>query len=179
MYFTNTCDLVWWWIFEFAQDLVDVANFAIYFSASPAALSTLHLYISSLATWPNNSTALEDWYKQVYLIPLFRQTKGKDSHTVPFMTIMMDSYVNCVAFSGNSSHIVSGLDDKPVWVWDALDGVELKMLNGHTDNVWSVAFSSDGTHNVSSHDKSVWVWDALSGVELKVLNGHSGSVWSC
>ena len=76
-------------------------------------------------------------------------------------------------------HIVSGSYDKSVRVWDALSGVELKVLNGHTEGVWSVAFSSDGTHIVSgSDDRSVKVWDALSGVELKVLNGHTDIVWS-
>ena len=64
-------------------------------------------------------------------------------------------------------------------MWDVLSGVELKVLNGHTDSVWSVAFSTDGTHIVSgSSDQSVRVWDALNGVELKVLNGHTSSVWS-
>ena len=95
------------------------------------------------------------------------------------MTILMDSPVNCVAFSGDGSCIVSGSDDGSVRVWDALSGVELKVLNSHTHSVQSVAFSSDGTHIVSgSDDRSVRVWDALSGVELKVLNGHTGYIQS-
>ena len=48
------------------------------------------------------------------------------------------------------------------------------MLNGHTHQVSSVAFSPDGTHIVSgSYDKSVRVWDASTRAELKVLNGHT------
>jgi WD40 repeat protein len=55
----------------------------------------------------------------------------------------------------------------------------LKRLNGHTDIVTSVAFSSDGTHIVSgSNDKSVRVWDASTGMELKRLNGHTDNVTS-
>ena len=137
---------------NFAQDLADVANFATYFTASTAVLSTPHLYISSLATWPKGSAAVERLQKQFSLIPSFRQTKGKDSHTVPLMTIPMSSTVNCVAFSGDGSCFVLGSDDKSVQVWDALSGVELKMLNGHTASVASVAFSSDGTHIVSGSD---------------------------
>ena len=93
------------------------------------------------------------------------------------MTILMDSAVHCVAFSGDGSCIVSGSCDGCVQVWDALSGVELKVFNSHTGLVQSVAFSSNGTHIVSgSSDESVQVWDALSGVELKVLNGHTGWV---
>jgi len=51
------------------------------------------------------------------------------------------------------------------------------VLNGHTDLVNSVAFSSYGSHIVSgSLDKSVRVWDALTGEEKHVLNGHTDSV---
>ena len=64
-------------------------------------------------------------------------------------------------------------------MWDALSGMELKVLNGHTVRVWSVAFSSDGNHIVSGSDvRSVRVWDVLSGVELNVLNGHTDQVSS-
>jgi hypothetical protein len=67
--------------------------------------------------------------------------------------------------------------DKSVRVWDALTGEEKHVLNGHTDSVNSVAFSSDGSRIVSgSWDKSVRVWDALTGEEKHVLNGHTDSV---
>ena len=60
---------------------------------------------------------------------------------------------------------------------DALTGVELTSLNGHTSGVNSVAFSPDGNHIVSgSFDESVRVWDALMGVELTSLNGHTSFV---
>ena len=51
------------------------------------------------------------------------------------MTILVDSEVNCVGFSGDGSCIVSGSDDGSVRVWDALSGVELKVLNGHSGKV--------------------------------------------
>jgi WD40 repeat protein len=70
-------------------------------------------------------------------------------------------------------------------MWDALtvaelktlEVVELKILDGHTDYVQSVAFSSDSTRVVScSDDKSVRVWDALTGMELKMLIGHTSYI---
>ena len=66
-----------------------------------------------------------------------------------------------VAFSSDSTQIVSGSIDMSVRVWDASTGVELKKLKGHTGFVTSVAFSSDGKKIVSgSSDNSVRVWDA-------------------
>ena len=73
--------------------------------------------------------------------------------------------------------IVSGSHDKSVRVWDALTGVELMELKGHTGEVRSVAFSNDGTQIMSgSFDSSVRVWDASTGMELKKLS-HPQAGW--
>ncbi|KAF8626013.1 hypothetical protein AX14_011523 [Amanita brunnescens Koide BX004] len=73
----------------------------------------------------------------------------------------------------------SGSSDKSVRVRDASTGAELKVLNGHTETVYSAAFSPDGARIVSgSSDKSVRVWDASTGAELKVLNGHTDTIYS-
>ncbi|KAJ6501235.1 WD40-repeat-containing domain protein [Mycena vitilis] len=54
------------------------------------------------------------------------------------------------------------------------------VLEGHTDEVQSVAFSSDGKHIVSgSSDRSVRIWDAESGEQLGgPLEGHTSGVQS-
>ncbi|KDR66490.1 hypothetical protein GALMADRAFT_1155520 [Galerina marginata CBS 339.88] len=55
----------------------------------------------------------------------------------------------------------------------------LKVLEGHTDIVSSVAFSSDDKCIVSgSYDKSVRVWDASTGEMLKMMEGHTDRVVS-
>ncbi|KAG6816427.1 hypothetical protein H0H93_008081 [Arthromyces matolae] len=52
-------------------------------------------------------------------------------------------------------------------------------MEGHTDGVTSVAFSSDGSCIVSgSYDRSVRVWDTSTGQELEVLEGHTDGVTS-
>jgi hypothetical protein len=84
-----------------------------------------------------------------------------------------------VAFSHDSTQVVSGSDDGTVKIWDASSGACLKTLKGHRGSVSSVAFSHDGTQVVSgSDDWTVKIWDAGSGACLKTLKGHSGTVSS-
>jgi WD40 repeat protein len=74
---------------------------------------------------------------------------------------------------------VSGSGDKSVRVWDVSTGKVQSVLEGHTDWVQSVAFSSDGTRIASgSRDKSVWVWDVSTGTVQSVLEGHTSGVSS-
>jgi WD40 repeat protein len=68
-----------------------------------------------------------------------------------------------------------------VWAWIGLLSVgapaqkpELVVQLGHTDRVWSVAFSPDGRTLASgSQDNSVKLWNVASGSELRTLRGHT------
>ncbi|KAF2266974.1 hypothetical protein CC78DRAFT_552099 [Lojkania enalia] len=65
--------------------------------------------------------------------------------------------VRSVAFSPDSTRLVSGSYDKTVKIWDASSGECLSTLEGHSDSVRSVAFSPDSTRLVSgSDDNSSW-----------------------
>ncbi|KIM80637.1 hypothetical protein PILCRDRAFT_822370 [Piloderma croceum F 1598] len=162
---------------ELARDIGEAANFATYFTGSPAAKSTPHLYISALATWLQDTSLARKWKNQFTRIPVFTYTKG--SIDLPLMTVSARGPIMAVAFSGDGTRIVSSSSDESVRVWDASTGVELKELKGHTNLVNSAGFSSDGTRIVSSSaDNSVRVWDASTGVELKELKGHTSSVFS-
>jgi WD40 repeat protein len=69
--------------------------------------------------------------------------------------------------------------DRTARVWDALTGERLLTLTGHSDGVWSVAFSPDGTRLLTSAraaDGTARIWEATSGQELLVLRGHTGTI---
>ncbi|KAL4080761.1 WD40-repeat-containing domain protein, partial [Scleroderma citrinum] len=79
--------------------------------------------------------------------------------------------------------------DRTVRIWDADRGVQIgSPLEGHTEDVTSVAFSPDGTRIVSgSFDRTVRIWDADRGVQIgnprgvqigSPLEGHTSYVTS-
>jgi len=130
---------------------------------------------ASFATYFTDSSLFKKWKKHFPYIPVFTHTTG--SVDLPLMTIQAGGQIQAVAFSSDSTGIVSGCDDNSVRVWDASTGTEQKVFEGHTDPVLSVAFSSDGTKIVSgSVDNSLRVWDASTGIEQKALKGHIDSV---
>jgi WD40 repeat protein len=53
------------------------------------------------------------------------------------------------------------------------------ILEGHTEPIRSVAFSSDGSQIISgSDDNTVRVWDAVSGEAKHTLSGHTSLITS-
>ena len=93
--------------------------------------------------------------------------------------------VNSVAFSVDGTRLASGSSDGTVQLWN----IELKeadqavpgwwaresmaILQGHTDEVWAVTFSLDGTTIASgSFDKTIKLWDAQTEKNIMGLSNY-------
>ena len=71
--------------------------------------------------------------------------------------------VKCVALSLDDRFIASGSYDKIVRIWDALSGVMVSKLEGHTHWITSVTFSAiSGSFITGSLDKTVRVWKPVT-----------------
>jgi WD40 repeat protein len=84
----------------------------------------------------------------------------------------------CIAFSPDSTTIVSGSRDSTLRVWDASTGAERLIMTGHTALVSALAFAPDGQTIVSaSFDRTLRLWDVLSGMELRIIDADSGQIY--
>jgi len=66
--------------------------------------------------------------------------------------------------------LASASSDQTVKLWDVQTGACRHTLQGHTNLVWSVAFSPDGRTLASgSQDETIKLWDVQTGQSLKTL----------
>jgi len=85
---------------------------------------------------------------------------------------------NAVAWSTDGEHICAGLSEGGILLLDPSTGNINKSLVGHTDEVWSVAFSPDCKYIASgSDDCTVGIW-SVSGEQEQVFDGHTKGVTS-
>jgi WD40 repeat protein len=87
--------------------------------------------------------------------------------------------VSSVAFSGDSSTLVSGALDGTVKTWDVATGKQTVMNEAHSAGVNCVAITADGATAVSgSFDRTIRVWDTRTRRSLRSLIGSQSQVLS-
>jgi len=111
------------------------------------------------------------------LPPLHVETDGSTVITSEAFAWFYDESEPLVVL--NRPSYASGSSDNTIKLWNANTGECLATLEGHGDDVMSVAFSPDGTTLSSgSKDKTIKLWNATTGECLRTLDGHTNSVYS-
>ncbi|ABW32107.1 WD40 domain-containing protein [Acaryochloris marina] len=100
---------------------------------------------------------------------------------------------NCLDFPGHTDAIRSvaycphdqiiasggGTGDRTIRLWNISNGQCIKILKGHSNGIWSLAFHPKGKFLASSGlDQSAKLWDIHSGECLETFQGHGHWVWS-
>ncbi|CCA77814.1 related to WD40-repeat protein (notchless protein), partial [Serendipita indica DSM 11827] len=158
----------------------EIRRFILAFSV-PIQDSAPHIYISALPFTPTKSKLhIEGLNKYTNTLKVCR---GLEEMYPGLPTTLRghEDWVYSVAFSPDSSQIVSGSDDKTIRLWDTVTGQPLgEPLQGHEAGILSVAFSPDGSQIVSgSEDQNIRLWDTSTGQPLgEPLRGHYGSIRS-
>src|SRR5262245_62991905 len=86
-----------------------------------------------------------------------------------------------VALSPDGQRLAAGGKKNTVKIWDVETRQELRTLEGHNGEVYTVAFSpdKDGRWLASAgEDSAVKIWDSHSGAFVRNFRGHTGLVCS-
>jgi WD40 repeat protein len=75
--------------------------------------------------------------------------------------------------------LAAGYSGNRVLIWDAADaGRDPEVLPGHTEDVYSVAYSPDGRWLASASWHEVIIWDTATHTEVRRIGGFRGLIWS-
>ncbi|MEM7726734.1 MAG: NB-ARC domain-containing protein [Cyanobacteria bacterium P01_A01_bin.45] len=107
----------------------------------------------------------------------------EDKDWLSSVIISPDEKIIACTNIGNDNNVIR------IWQIDSLNKnyigeidsnqVPHKILEGHNDSIWSIAFNPDSKLIVSgSSDRSVKIWDSQTGQCLKTLYGHNRPVLS-
>jgi WD40 repeat protein/serine/threonine protein kinase len=78
-------------------------------------------------------------------------------------------------------HLAAGYSGKRVMIWDWRDDRKDPVIlpgSGHTEDVYSVAYSPDGRWLATASWHEVIIWDAAARKEVRRLDGYPGLIWS-
>ena len=96
-------------------------------------------------------------------------------------TVFINIFGNVLTISCSRVHnlMAVGTATGEIWIYEMLTGIPIHFLSGHTDGVWSIAFSPNGNMLASSGDDcTIRLWDLTKGESLGLLTEHTHRVRS-
>lgn len=88
-------------------------------------------------------------------------------------TLKREISISREVFSPDASTIALAGADNKIRLWDVEKEQVIKILEGHSKSIKSLAFSSDGQKLVTgSSDDTIKIWNTLSGQLITTLKGH-------
>ena len=138
--------------------------------------SPFKMYHSALPFTPSKS-----WLHEYYspeLLQVAKVVKGLwDKWGTWSRTVTLEDRPRALTCAGGL--VAIGFGTGKIITLDAITGVQISVLSGHTDYVNSIAFSLDGGFLVSgSDDRTIKLWDIQTGGVIKTFEGHTDWVRS-
>jgi WD40 repeat protein/serine/threonine protein kinase len=101
-------------------------------------------------------------------------------HTAPVMAIAISPDGQTMLTAGGRYNENQQIEnDTLIRLWDVNSHTLIRTFAGHTDTVWSLAFSPDGkTFASGSADTSIRIWNIDSGTQRNLITGHTQDVRS-
>jgi len=106
----------------------------------------------------------------------------KDDDTKLLESLDQSSRVRCLTFSPDSRFLICGCNDHKLRIWRRNSRNKwtlYKILSGHENWIWSVAFDPNGLILASaSEDKTIRFWDINTWSSTKIVEGHTNMIYS-
>ncbi|MFX0050910.1 MAG: serine hydrolase [Candidatus Hermodarchaeota archaeon] len=83
-----------------------------------------------------------------------------------------------IDFSPVENSLLTYAQNQSIIIRNVTDGVVTQTLNGHTEQVWTVKFSPNGSLLASGSAGSIRIWNVSTGNEIRNFSGHSGGTSS-
>jgi WD40 repeat protein len=108
-------------------------------------------------------------------IKLWDLESGRELHTLPGYSTHIKSGLS---FGAGGASFAAAMADHGIVIFDAANAGRKRLLRGHADAVYDLAYSPDGKRLVSaSLDGTVRIWDLATGRELVQSVGFSNGEW--